>query len=72
MHSCYEMDRDDIRELQGFYVAAAERAREAGFDLILIYGAETIPITQQFLMPYFNRRTDEYGGSLREPRALLA
>ncbi len=63
MHSCYEMDRDDIRELQGFYVAAAERAREAGFDLILIYGAETVPITQQFLMPYFNRRTDEYGGS---------
>jgi dimethylamine/trimethylamine dehydrogenase len=63
MHSCYEMDRDDIRELQGFYVAAAERARDAGFDLILVYGAETVPITQQFLMPYFNRRTDEYGGS---------
>ena len=63
MHSCYEMDREDIRELQGFYVAAAERARDAGFDLILIYGAETVPITQQFLMPYFNRRTDEYGGS---------
>ena len=29
----------------------------------LVYGAETVPITQQFLMPYFNRRTDEYGGS---------
>ena len=57
------MDKRDIRELQGFYVAAAERAREAGFDLILVYGAETIPITQQFLMPYFNRRSDEYGGS---------
>ena len=63
MHSCYEMDREEIRELQGFYVAAAERARDAGFDLILIYGAETVPITQQFLMPYFNRRSDEYGGS---------
>jgi dimethylamine/trimethylamine dehydrogenase len=63
MRSCYEMDKLDIRELQGFYVAAAERARQAGFDLVLIYGAETVPITQQFLMPYFNRRTDEYGGS---------
>ena len=61
--SCYEMDRDDIRELQGFYVAAAKRARDAGFDLVLIYGAETIAIPQQFLLPYFNRRTDEYGGS---------
>src|SRR4029077_14698841 len=62
MRSCYEMDKRDIRYLQGFYVAAAERARDAGFDLILIYLAETIPITHQFLMPYFNRRTDEYGG----------
>lgn len=61
--SCYEMDKHDIRELQGFYVAAAERARQAGFDLVLIYGAETISVLQQFLMPYFNRRTDEYGGS---------
>jgi dimethylamine/trimethylamine dehydrogenase len=61
--SCYEMDKHDIRELQGFYVAAAKRARRAGFDLVLIYGAETISILQQFLMPYFNRRVDEYGGS---------
>ena len=71
MRSCYEMDKRDIRELQGHYVAAAERAREAGFDLVLIYVAETIPITQQFLMPYFNRRTDEYGGSF-ENRARFA
>ena len=63
MRSCYEMDKHDIRELQGFYVDAAKRARSAGFDLVLVYGAETVPITQQFLMPYFNRRTDEYGGS---------
>jgi dimethylamine/trimethylamine dehydrogenase len=71
MRSCYAMDKRDIRELQGHYVAAAERAREAGFDLVLIYVAETIPITQQFLMPYFNRRTDEYGGSF-ENRARFA
>ena len=32
------MDTHDIRELQGFYVAAAERGQAAGFDLILIYG----------------------------------
>jgi len=54
MSSCYEMDKHDIRELQGFYVAAAKGApREAGFDLVLVYGAETIGIPQQFLMPYF-------------------
>jgi dimethylamine/trimethylamine dehydrogenase len=61
--SCYEMDKREIRELQRFYIDAAKRARAAGFDLILIYGAETIGIPQQFLMRYFNQRTDEYGGS---------
>ena len=61
--SCWEMDKRDIRELQGFYVEAAKRARTAGFDVILVYGAEASPITQQFLMPYFNKRTDEYGGT---------
>jgi dimethylamine/trimethylamine dehydrogenase len=61
--SCYEMDKQEIRELQGFYVAAAERARQAGFDLILVYGGERCSITEQFLLPFFNRRTDEYGGS---------
>ena len=71
MRSCYEMDRRDIRALQDHYVEAAERAREAGFDLVLVYMAEAIPITHQFLMPYFNRRTDEYGGSF-ENRARFA
>ena len=63
MRSCYEMDKQDIRELQGFYVAAAKRARAAGFDLMIVYGAESSPITQHFLMPAYNKRTDEYGGS---------
>ena len=54
---------DEIRELQGFYVAAAERARRPASTSSLVYGAETVSIPQQFLMPYFNRRTDEYGGS---------
>ena len=61
--SCSEMDKEEIRELQGFYVEAAKRAVSAGFDLVIVYGAEASPIPLQFLMPYFNRRTDEYGGS---------
>jgi dimethylamine/trimethylamine dehydrogenase len=63
MRSTYEMDKAEIRELQGFYVEAARRARRAGFDVMIIYGAEASPITQQFLMPAYNKRTDEYGGS---------
>lgn len=63
MRGCWEMSKRDIRELQDFYVQAARRAARAGFDLIVVYGAEASAITQQFMMPYFNKRTDEYGGS---------
>lgn len=62
-HSCIPMSKKDIREVQGFYVNAAKRARAAGFDIINIYGAEGVAITHQFLLPFYNKRTDEYGGS---------
>ena len=41
----------------------AERAREAGFDIVYVYGGHSyLPL--QFLSPFYNKRTDEYGGSL--------
>src|SRR5438034_1126388 len=57
-----EMDKDDIREVQQLYVDAAKRAREAGFDIVYVYGSHSY-LPQQFLTPYYNKRTDEYGGS---------
>ena len=60
----YEMTKGEIRELQGFYVAAAKRARSAGFDIVNVHGAEVGGIPVMFLMNYYNKRTDEYGGSL--------
>ena len=46
------------------YVDAARRARDAGFDIVYVYGAHGyLPL--QFLSPFYNQRTDEYGGSLR-------
>ncbi|MHB8532145.1 MAG: oxidoreductase, partial [Solirubrobacteraceae bacterium] len=62
--SCYELDKAGIREIQSYYVAAARRARAVGFDIVNVHGAECGAITQHFLMGKFNRRTDEYGGSL--------
>ena len=59
---CHEMDQDDINDVQGFYVEAAKRARDAGFDIVYCYGAHSyLPL--QFLSPYYNKRTDKYGGS---------
>jgi len=57
------MERDDIRRVQEDWAASARRAREAGFDIVYVYGAHSY-LPMQFLSPFYNRRTDEYGGSL--------
>lgn len=58
-----EMDLDDIRRLQDDWVAAAVAAADLGYDIVYAYGAHGY-LPAQFLSPYFNRRTDAYGGSL--------
>lgn len=63
------MTNNDIRELIDNYRKAAARAKKAGFDAIQIHAAHGY-LLSQFLTPYYNRRTDEYGGSL-ENRARL-
>ena len=56
------MERADIRRVQAEWVQAARRARDVGFDIIYVYGAHSyLPV--QFLSPFYNHRTDEYGGS---------
>ena len=57
------MELEDIRRVQSDWAAAARRAREAGFDIVYVYGAHSY-LPMQFLSPFYNRRTDEYGGSL--------
>jgi len=69
MAPCLEMDKGDIELVQGFYAEAARRARDAGFDIICIYGGHE-GMLEQFLSPFYNQRTDEYGGSL-ENRARM-
>ena len=63
MGSSFEMDHDDIRRVQRQYVAAAQRAIHAGFDIVNVMGAELVALPMTFLMSRYNRRTDEYGGS---------
>lgn len=55
-------DLDELHRLQQQYVDAALRARDAGFDLVNVYGAHAYG-PMQWLNPYYNRRTDAYGGS---------
>ncbi len=63
------MDREDIRNLRRWQVAAAKRARSAGFDIVYVYaGHGYLPF--QFVARRWNQRGDEYGGSI-ENRARL-
>ena len=64
------MDRSDIRALRQWHLAAARRAREAGFDIIYVYPTHGY-LLSEFLSRSLNDRTDEYGGSL-ENRVRLA
>lgn len=64
------MDKTDIRNFRKWHRDAALRARDAGFDVIYVYAGHRMTLTQHFLLPQINNRTDEYGGSL-ENRARL-
>jgi dimethylamine/trimethylamine dehydrogenase len=57
------MEHADFRRVRRDWVWASQQARSAGFDIVYVYGGHAYLLTQ-FLSPFYNRRTDEYGGSL--------
>ncbi|MEY8387521.1 FAD-dependent oxidoreductase [Oscillospiraceae bacterium 38-13] len=60
--SGHAMTADEIRETVDRFAQAARRAKEAGFDGVELAGAHGY-LLSQFLSPYYNNRTDAYGGS---------
>jgi anthraniloyl-CoA monooxygenase len=69
------MDREDMDAVCDAFVRAAERALEAGFDLVELHMAHGY-LLSSFLSPLTNHRDDAYGGSLanraRYPLEVLA
>lgn len=65
-----EMTRSDIGRMIEAFRQSAENLRDAGFDGIEIHASHGA-LVEQFLSPYFNRRTDEYGGSLENRMRFL-
>ena len=58
-----QMSRDDIRQCIREHCEAGRRSMEAGFDGVELTAFMGY-LLANFLSPFTNRRTDEYGGSL--------
>lgn len=57
------LTEDMLHEIADAYGNVATLAKRAGFGMLMIHGGHGWLINQ-FLSPYFNQRTDNYGGSL--------
>jgi 2,4-dienoyl-CoA reductase-like NADH-dependent reductase (Old Yellow Enzyme family)/thioredoxin reductase len=58
-----EMTIEEIHTLIKQFGESALRAKKAGFDAVEIHGGHGY-LLHEFLSPAYNKRTDEYGGSL--------
>ncbi|PGY06509.1 NADH-dependent flavin oxidoreductase [Bacillus sp. AFS031507] len=58
-----ELSNDEILEVIHAFGETTRRAIEAGFDGVEVHGAHGF-LLQNFFSPFFNRREDEWGGSL--------
>ena len=68
------MTKEEILTTAKKYAEAARRIQAIGFDAIEIHCGHSY-LMSQFISPYYNKRTDEFGGSvenrLRFPRMIL-
>jgi NADPH2 dehydrogenase len=59
------LESNEILDMVEDFALAAERAVKAGFDGVELHGAHGY-LLNQFFSPLFNRREDEFGGSLEK------
>jgi 2,4-dienoyl-CoA reductase-like NADH-dependent reductase (Old Yellow Enzyme family) len=67
--ACRAMTIAEIHRIVEAFGEAGRRAKHAGFDAVQLHGAHGF-LLSEFLSPFFNKRTDIYGGSL-ENRARI-
>ena len=61
---------EDVHELAEAFGRTSAWAREAGYDGVQI-ASSNAKLIHQFLSPYYNRRNDEFGGSVRKRARIL-
>ena len=60
---CKELEQEEIAEIVRGFDLVARHVREGGFDGAELQSSHS-SLIRQFFSPYYNRRTDAYGGSL--------
>jgi 2,4-dienoyl-CoA reductase-like NADH-dependent reductase (Old Yellow Enzyme family) len=60
---CKELELEEIAEIVRGFALVARHVREGGFDGAELQASHS-SLIRQFFSPYYNRRTDAYGGSL--------
>ena len=70
MQESHALTVEEISRLVDDVGKAALRAKKAGFDGVQFHSAHGY-LSSKFLSPYFNRRTDNYGGSLENRARFL-
>jgi 2,4-dienoyl-CoA reductase-like NADH-dependent reductase (Old Yellow Enzyme family) len=66
----HKLSKAEIGVIIAAFVKGAERAVQAGFEVLEIHGAHGY-LLNEFLSPASNHRTDEYGGSLENRARFL-
>ncbi|MFX1588318.1 MAG: NADH:flavin oxidoreductase [Promethearchaeota archaeon] len=65
-----ELTIDEINILIQRFVAAAKRAYDSGYDMVQLHAAHGY-LLSNFISPYTNRRTDDYGGTNEDMARIL-
>ncbi|WP_371362398.1 Cinnamate reductase [Sporomusa rhizae] len=63
--TCRELTTEEIKTYIKKFAESAAIAKKAGFDGVEIHAVHEGYLLDQFAIAFFNNRTDEYGGSLR-------
>lgn len=67
---CDEMTQDEIHQIPAEFARTAQLAQQAGFGGVQVHAAHGF-LLSQFLSPLFNKREDEYGGTIFNRMKLL-
>ena len=67
---CRELKTEEVEQIIKSFISAGSRAYQIGYDLVQLHGAHGF-LLSDFVSPYANKRTDDYGGSTQKRCKIL-